>query len=113
MKNFIILLSFVCVTANAQTANSKLPVDETTKLITYTGISEIAGVGKDSLFNKALAWCNAYYKNPSDVIREKNTEEGKIVCKARFMIKNQADKNGTVTDAGNVMYTMTLNFKDG
>jgi hypothetical protein len=93
--------------------SQNLPVDETTKLFTYKGVSSVPGAGADSLFNKALAWCNDYFANPTDVIREKNSKEGKIVCKARFKIFNPADKKGLVTDAGQVMYTLTLQFREG
>lgn len=90
-----------------------LPIDATTGLYTYTNVEEIPGKSKSELYNQALSWANTYYKNPTDVIREKNAEEGKILIKARYKIFNEADKKGVVTAAGDVMYTLTIGAKDG
>lgn len=91
----------------------RLPIDETTGKITYAKVTEVTGEKSGTLFQRALSWANTFYKNPGDVIREKDSVAGKIVCKARFKISNPADKKGFATDAGNVMYTLTLQFKDG
>lgn len=91
----------------------KLPINETTKLITYEKIFEVTNLSKDSLFERGLLWAKGYYKNPYDVIREQNKEEGKIVCKGRFKISNPPDKKGFASDAGLIQYTLTLLFKDG
>ncbi len=100
------------VHAQNQKVAPKMPMDATTKLITYTDVVEMAGT-KDELYGKALAWCNTYFKNPADVIREKNMEEGSILCKARYKISNPPDKKGFSTDAGVVQYTLKLAFKEG
>jgi hypothetical protein len=92
------------------------PIDNETRLITYDKVvtlTDLKESKKDDLYNKALAWANAFYKNPTDVIREKNQEAGKIVCKARFKIQNEKDKSGFASDAGVVQYTLTLMVKDG
>ena len=91
----------------------KLPIDETTKLITYAKVQEISGARKDSLYRKAMSWCLSYFVNPNDVIREKDEADGKILCKARFKIMNPADKKGFATEGGSVQYTLKLLFKDG
>jgi hypothetical protein len=117
MKN--IFLTFLSVIIGnlclAQTAKStvKLAIDETSKLITYTKVIDATNQTKDVLFDRALAWAHDYYKNPTDVIREQNKEEGKIVCKGRYKFSNPADKKGFATDAGLIQYTLTLLFKDG
>ncbi len=92
------------------------PIDNETRLITYDKVvtlTDLKESRKDELYNKVLAWANAFYKNPTDVIREKNQESGKIVCKARFKIQNEKDKSGFASDAGVVQYTLTLMVKDG
>ena len=91
----------------------ELPVDAVSGLYSYENVVDVPGVSKDELYNRTLAWANGFYKNPGDVIREKNSEQGKIIIKARFRISNEADKKGVVTQAGDVMYSLTLNFKDG
>ena len=117
IKNTLSSFILICLTVsfcNAQTkATAKLPIDETSKLVTYAGVVEIAGIKADSLYNRALIWANTYFKNPADVIREKDQEAGKIVCKARYKIMNPPDKTGFQSEGGVVMYTMNLMFKDG
>lgn len=112
MSGTAALLLSVTVLAQENIQLPSMPVDEVSKLITYEKVTEVAGA-KEQLFEKALAWCSSYYKNPGDVIREQDMDAGKIVCKARYKIKNPEDKKGLATDAGNVMYTMTLEFKEG
>lgn len=116
---FLCMLSLNFVNAqkdkdkDAPVAIPQLPIDPATGLYTYTEVIEIPGTSKDELYKRAFAWANVFYKNPTDVIREKNPQEGKILIKARFKISNEADKKGVVTAAGDVMYSLTLNFKDG
>ena len=90
----------------------KLPIDSQSKLINYTKVVEVSGT-KSELFTKGIAWCNTFYKNPADVIREKSAEEGTILCKGRFKIQNPPNKDGLATDAGVIQYTLKLFFKDG
>ncbi|MBL0340256.1 MAG: DUF4468 domain-containing protein [Bacteroidetes bacterium] len=121
MKNIfaIILCSLIFVSHLAAQKNKQpivipdLPIDTTTGLYSYTKVVEVAGKNKTELYNKAFAWANTYYKNPADVIREKNAEEGKLLIKARYKIYNEADKKGVITAAGDVMYSLTINIKDG
>ena len=90
-----------------------IPVNSETNLITYTKVVDITGVSKDELFKRGLDWCNSFYKNPADVIREKDLPSGIIICKHRFKISNPYDKKaGVATDAGMIQYTLTIDFKD-
>jgi hypothetical protein len=119
MKNLfggllILCMSVTIASAQApQTVKVKMPIDETSKLITYSSVTDVAGVNKSELYNRAIRWANIYYKNPNEVIREKDSVEGKIVCKGRYKISNPADKKGFSSDAGLVQYTLTMQFKDG
>ena len=119
-KKIITAITFLAIgfaNANAQSKQEiqapKMPVDENTKLITYTGVIEVTGANKAELFRRGLAWFNAFYKNPTEVIREKDTVGLKIVGKPRFKILNEAGPSGVKTDAGLVQYTITLAMKDG
>ena len=111
-----ILLSAFCF-ANAQKKGEvqiqspKMPVDKETNLISYSGVFEAKGVA-DTLYKRGLKWFNSFYKNPTDVIREK--EEGKkILGKARFTIYSTDAKAETQINDGVVNYDITLQFKDG
>ena len=90
-----------------------LPVNKETGLISYYGVVELPASKGDDLYRKALMWANSYYKNPADVIRERDSVAYKIVCKARYRITNEPDKDGVSTPAGDVMYTLTIEMKDG
>ncbi|MBP6511848.1 MAG: DUF4468 domain-containing protein [Bacteroidia bacterium] len=97
----------------AQENTSTLPLDPKTNLITFTEVKEVGNTTSMELYQRALAWASTFYKNPTDVIRERDSVNGSILCKARFKISNPADKKTPVTDAGNVMYTLKLQFKEG
>lgn len=117
-----IIASIICAVVftfplSAQKSNQivtipDLPVDAATGLYSYSNVVDLPGKSKIELYNKALAWANTYYKNPVDVIREKDPEEGKLIIKARYKIVNEADKKGVATAAGDVMYTLTIGTKD-
>lgn len=113
----IILFTVLTTTVFAQKGKKEiimpeLPKNESTGLISYSGREEAASTSKSVLYDRALAWANGFYKNPAEVIREKDPEKGKIVIKGRYRIANEPDKKGVVTQAGNVMYTLTVEFKD-
>ncbi len=117
MKNIKYLFSFIvvlfCTNANAQSTSSKYPMNAETKLISYSKVVPADSVDKNELYNRALNWANTNYKNPTDVIREKDAAAGKIVCKHRFKITNPPNKDGFEKDAGLVMYTLTIQVKEG
>lgn len=116
MNKIFCFLFFLTVTIskaqNTATA-PKMPLDDKTKLISYTKVKDVTGVSKEGLYKRALSWANTYYKNPTDVIREQDIEQGKIVCKARFKIMNPPDKKGFSTEGGVAQYTLNLQFKEG
>lgn len=89
----------------------QMPVDKTTGEVTYEGTVETKGT-KAEVYKKALNWFKAHYKNPAEVIREQDSVGGKITGKARFKIFNE-DKKGFRTDAGLVMYSITITAMEG
>src|SRR4051812_44882948 len=91
----------------------QLPIDSLTKKITYESVVEVNGVTAEQLYKRALQWFQSYYKNPAEVIREKDSVQFKIVGKPRFRISNPPDKEGTKTDAGVVQYSITVAARNG
>lgn len=87
------------------------PIDEETKLVTYTDVIQVPGVLKDSLYDVALAWMKIYYKSPSQVIKSQSKEEGMIDIRHQFYVTRK-DKNQEVK-AGLINYYLTLQFRDG
>lgn len=122
MNKFIVLFIFLSGISVFATAQKKkdaapvvipdMPINPDTKLITYSDVVEIEKAPQKLLYSRALSWANKYYVNPKDVIREANEAEGKIVIKARYRIYTSESKEGTKGFAGDVMYTMTIDFKE-
>jgi hypothetical protein len=115
MKKLVLISGLFLVSAlSCKTVFSQkaaVPVDEDTKLITYKGVVQQEGeVGK--LYNTAIAWVNANYKNPNEVTTIREPENGKLVLNHRFKVTN-VDKKGLKTDAGVINYTLKLEFKPG
>ena len=51
-----------------------VPIDETTKLITYQDVVNVEG-SADTLYLRAISWINSFYKNPADVTKVRDREE--------------------------------------
>lgn len=126
MKNIIYAICLLCTALMAITPVSaysqkgkeiiiqapKMPVDKDTKMVNYTHVVEATGTAAE-LYARGLGWMNKYYKNPTDVIREKNELEKKLVGKARFGLKGRDEKNNMEINDGRIVYDIVLNFKDG
>jgi len=116
---FILLLFLFLGTVHAQKSAAPamvpapVPVDSITHLITYESVVETPGVNAQVLYNRTIDWFYATFKNPTEVIREKDSIKFKVVGKPRFKISNPPDKNGTKTDGGLIQYTITVAAKDG
>ena len=87
-------------------------VDDKTKKVIYQEVTEQQG-SKDVLYEKALSWATKYYKNPRDVLREKDKDKGRLKAKARFYIFYTDPKKGTKTRAHTIEYTLVVEFKEG
>lgn len=93
----------------------QLPIDEVTKLITYTEVVDAPELNKDSLYNRCLRWFNVYFKNPSQAIKSANAEEHVIEGGYRFTIERPdpgVRKNPPMVKAGLVNFKMKVLFKD-
>ncbi len=103
---FLIISIFIYSISFAQ----ELPVNNETKLITYTEVVSTNGTA-DALYSKAHKWFFSHYKNPNNVVKESTNH--KIMARPRFKILNPPDKKGIKTMGGIVLYTFTAIFKDG
>ena len=116
MKKFFVgaslILSSVAFAQKPAYVAPAMPVDEETKLITYSGVVDVPNTSKSVLYKRSEAWFSSFYKNPTEVIREKDTVNLKIVGKPRFRISNEANENGVKTDGGIVQYTLVVSAKD-
>jgi hypothetical protein len=111
MKKLLLLVAIVAgYTANAQKSELTVPffpIDEETKLVTYTDVIQVPGVVTDSLYNVAMAWMKTFYTSPSQAIKSQSKEEGIIEIKHQFQLTRK-DK-GQVVKAGQINYYLTYN----
>jgi len=91
---------------------AQLPVDSITKKITYKEVVQVEG-NKDSLYNRAIAWINFYFKNPQGVTQVRDPQNGLIIGQHRIrMVDTQ--KDGSKINANTVVeYTFKIEVKDG
>lgn len=88
-----------------------VPVDEITELITYRDVVETEGDSKE-LFKRAINWISDYYKNAASVTTRRDYESGVIEGNHRFKIYNQTE-DGVNSEGGTILYSFSLEFKDG
>lgn len=92
--------------------NAQVSVDPDTKLITYQEVVKMDGT-KDSLYVRAIAWINSYFKNPQGVTTKRDPENGEILCAYRFWMKD-ADKNGNyINSTTMVEFKLKIELKEG
>jgi hypothetical protein len=109
-----IILTACLLLITVQFADAQfLPVDETTKKVTYQEVVTQDGATPTKLYNQAIEWINSFYNNPSDATRVRDPDNGRIEVKHRIKVCN-VDKNGNRTaECEVVSYEMSLEFKDG
>ncbi len=96
---------------NAQQSNSgMIPLDTITKLITYKNTINEIGT-KAELYNRAIEWINANYKNAADVTRVRDAVNGEIEGQHRIQLSFR-NIDSVLVKTGLVEYTFTLQFKD-
>jgi len=88
-----------------------LPIDTTTKLITYRGVVTQQGTQAE-LFQRAMAWITLYYKNTAEVIKSSDANSGTIEGNSKIKIHTPA-KDGSSMVAGIVNYNFTIEAKEG
>lgn len=109
MKKLFVLsiVMFAMLAAKAQ-----VPVDSVTKKIVYQEVIKMDGI-KDTLYNRAIAWINSYFKNPQGVTTLRDPENGVILCAYRVAMK-ETDADGNVTNSNVIVeYKLKIEAKEG
>ncbi|MEI6765573.1 MAG: DUF4468 domain-containing protein [Bacteroidota bacterium] len=111
MKKWIAIPAAAVMLFTAKCAVSQnLPIDSSTKLITYKEVVKQDGEpGKT--YNLAISWINSFYDNPSEATRLRDQVNNKIEIHHRFKVYNK-DNKGVKTDAAVIDYVMFLEFKE-
>lgn len=106
------LLSFA--QKKAELSWPAMTVDPKTNLITYSGVSELAGASAGDLYDRTMEWVKVYYKNYAEKLRKSDRDAGEIEIFNRFPIYAYDAKGvKTTTRQGLVQYTLKIQFKDG
>lgn len=87
-------------------------ISEKSNKIVYNEVVQQKGA-PGTLYDKALAWANKFYKSPSNVLRTKDRGKALLIAKSRFYIYYTDPKKGTKTRTKTIEYILTFNFKDG
>ncbi|GAA4440230.1 DUF4468 domain-containing protein [Ravibacter arvi] len=88
-----------------------LPIDKSTKKITYSEVVYVAdSADKYELFTRAKEWFSRAYKPSTSIIQMEDKEGGAIVGKALMQVYHKA--LGT-HESGYINYTISIYFKDG
>lgn len=90
--------------------NAVPPQDADTKLFTYKEVVLVEG-NKSDLFNRAIAWVNKQYKNPTEATKVRDPQTGVIDILHRIEVYNN-DKGSRLL-AGVVDYSLKIELKDG
>ncbi len=112
------IASIQCAVLSAQApATPKMPIDEVSKLITYTDVVEEPAMNKDTLYNRSMRWFKSYFKNPLEAIKKSDAEARIIEGGYRFTIKRpepgSKKQPAPMVDAGLVNYKLKVMCKDG
>jgi hypothetical protein len=107
----ILIAVFGLVVASAQEkAPSNIPVDETTKLITYKEVVNEPGP-QDTLFNRCSTWLHTFYSNPWEATKVRDQSTGIIKIQHQFFIYDYDDK-GNKKEVGLILYNAKIEFKE-
>lgn len=106
----MVFISFNQLVAQEVVNTPNLPVDPESNKIIYRDVVEENG-DPGYLYNKAMEWFNYYYLSPTSIFNIQDRVNGKIEGTARMSIYYN-DENGNRLNAGLVIYTIRLEFKD-
>lgn len=103
-----LLLSMAMAVATLTVSAQSIEMDATTGKYKLQAVEEVnPELTQDQLFAKAKQWIALNYKSANDVIQLDDKEEGKIICKGNFALKQ------SLLLTGRIAHTLVLDFKDG
>ncbi len=108
---FFVLPSLVFAQKNKPVA-PVLPMDTETNMVSYSAVVDATGETQKEMYARAIKWVKEFYPIPSSVFQVQDSVNMKIVCKGKFDAKRTL-KNGTQQTAERIIYTLTIQFKEG
>lgn len=109
-KIYFIFLFLAVASLSGKVYSQNIPVDPDTKLITYREVVQQQGT-KDQLYPRVIDWLNSFYKNPADICRVRNPENGIIEILHRIEIY-YPETDGIKKPMGLVNYSVKIECKE-
>jgi len=110
MLKMLVLTILVCFSFSFSKAQI-VPVDEDTQLITWQEVVSVQGT-KEELWERAVMWINANYKNPQEVTRIRDKENGRIVIHHRIRMMDTDANGNQIASNTLVNYVLRLEFRE-
>lgn len=101
----ILLLGALIIISNLLHSQT-MPIDNTTGLVTYSGVIIADSTTKDELYNRAKEWIVLTYNSAKDVIQLDDKTNGKLICKGTFKVSH------VMGDVWYIDHTLKLEFKE-
>ena len=90
----------------------QMPVDEQSGLITYQQVVTMKAEPA-VLYERALAWANRYFQNPTKVIQTADKEKGVLICRSNMKIHTPTKDGKSEVMAGIVTFELKIEARDG
>jgi hypothetical protein len=107
------LLFILLISLSYNSYSQIMPIDSSTKQITYQGVDTINGKTKLEIYSAIRGWVATAFINSKTVIQMDDKEAGKIICTANIPVSFLNRKSEPYQDAGYVKFVLTLLIKDG
>ena len=114
-RNYVLLLLvlfFLALNVKSQPGYLELPIDSITNKITYTNVVHTdSTLLTEDLFTLARIWFAETFRTSRAVIQMEDKQSGVLIGKAEVPILYKS--LGVTHDLQNVLFTLSLYFKDG
>ncbi|MFY0644148.1 MAG: DUF4468 domain-containing protein [Bacteroidia bacterium] len=110
--NKLLLVFFLFSQLATQAQEGLIPTNEKSGQAEIIEVVTVNAGTPAELNERAVEWIKSFYPNPHGVIKSNDSTSYEIKGKARFRL-TWTDKKGNVTPSGFVVYSFTLQFKEG
>lgn len=116
-----LLTAFFALTALTSMAQGKkgvalpdLPVDDRSKLITYSEVVEVSGASAKDLYDRFMEWGKTYHNGFAGKLRKNDAEakSAEVFANMRYFA-HDAKGQKTTSLIGLIQYTLTIECKEG
>lgn len=90
-----------------------MPVSEQTRKITYQDVVSMKDAKPAELYDRAYAWAQKFFQNPTKVIRTADKENGVLLCSSNLKIHTPTKDGKSEVMAGIVNFELRIEARDG